>query len=178
MTGAPVKQLALPGLDVPVDGEVASGEVEWVWTDDPLEDALPQQFEHTTVMLREVCDALALPRDGGGLYVDATLNPEAAISGSIAAFKVSELGDEKPKFVTLPIAEWAAIGEGQPRVVQGEYNQAGDEVWFSVWNAKDKVSAIVVVDDKTRKMKHVIKDPRLITPTGKFNVFNTRNDIY
>ena len=25
--------------------------------------------------------------------------------------------------------------------------------------------------------KHVIKDKRLITPTGKFNVFNTRNDV-
>jgi len=35
-----------------------------------------------------------------------------------------------------------------------------------------------VVDDRTLKMKHVIKDPRLITPTGKFNVFNTRNDVY
>jgi nitrite reductase (NO-forming)/hydroxylamine reductase len=24
----------------------------------------------------------------------------------------------------------------------------------------------------------VIKDPRLITPTGKFNVLNTRDDVY
>ncbi len=112
------------------------------------------------------------------LYVDAPLNPEADISGSVAVFTVSALGEKEPKYETLPIAEWAAIGEGQPRVVQGEFNQAGDEVWFSVWNAKDKVSAIVVVDDKTLKMKSVIKDPTLITPTGKFNVFNTRNDVY
>lgn len=112
------------------------------------------------------------------LYVDATLNPEAEVSGSIAVFTISELGQKEPQYQTLPIAEWANIGEGQPRVVQGEYNQAGDEVWFSVWNAKDKVSAIVVVDDKTLKMKSVIKDPKLITPTGKFNVFNTRNDVY
>jgi nitrite reductase (NO-forming)/hydroxylamine reductase len=34
------------------------------------------------------------------------------------------------------------------------------------------------VDDKTLKLKQVIKDPKLITPTGKFNVFNTRNDVY
>ena len=27
-------------------------------------------------------------------------------------------------------------------------------------------------------MKAVIKDQRLITPTGKFNVFNTRKDVY
>ncbi|NUN62558.1 MAG: hypothetical protein HUU13_16085, partial [Burkholderiaceae bacterium] len=39
-------------------------------------------------------------------------------------------------------------------------------------------SAIVVVDDKTLKLKSVIKDPRLITPTGKFNVNNTQHDVY
>ena len=74
--------------------------------------------------------------------------------------------------------EWAGITDGQPRVVQGEFNQAGNEIWFSVWNAKDLESAIVVVDDKTLEMKAVIKDPRLVTPTGKFNVYNTRADVY
>ena len=78
----------------------------------------------------------------------------------------------------LPIGEWSGIAEGQRRVVQGEYNKAGDEVWFSVWNAKEQHSAIVIVDDKTLKLKHVIKDKRLVTPTGKFNVYNTRNDVY
>jgi nitrite reductase (NO-forming)/hydroxylamine reductase len=29
------------------------------------------------------------------------------------------------------------------------------------------------MDDKTRKLKAVIKDKRLVTPTGKFNVYNT-----
>ncbi|MGV8202915.1 hypothetical protein ACV35F_35785, partial [Pseudomonas aeruginosa] len=24
----------------------------------------------------------------------------------------------------------------------------------------------------------VVKDPRLITPTGKFNVYNTQHDVY
>jgi nitrite reductase (NO-forming)/hydroxylamine reductase len=112
------------------------------------------------------------------IYVDAPLNPEAEISASIAVFKIDDLAKDKPEFTTLPIGQWANIAEGQPRVVQGEYNQAGDEVWFSVWNSKDKPSAIVVVDDKTLKVKQVIKDPKLITPTGKFNVFNTRNDVY
>ena len=112
------------------------------------------------------------------LYVDAPLNPDAEISASIAVFTVSEMGADDPAYTVLPIGEWAAIAEGQPRVVQGEFNEAGDEIWFSVWNGRDQESAIVVVDDRTLKMKHVIKDPRLITPTGKFNVFNTRNDVY
>jgi len=62
--------------------------------------------------------------------------------------------------------------------VQGEFNKAGDEIWFSVWNSKAQQSAIVVVDDKTLTMKTVIKDTRLVTPTGKFNVYNTRKDVY
>ena len=47
-----------------------------------------------------------------------------------------------------------------------------------MWNGKEQKSAIVVVDDKTRRLKQVIKDPRLITPTGKFNVYNTQHDVY
>ncbi|WP_417711216.1 cytochrome D1 domain-containing protein [Roseibium aggregatum] len=112
------------------------------------------------------------------LYVDAPLNPDAEISGAIAVFNVDDLTQEEPEYKVLPIVEWADVGEGQPRVVQGEFDQAGEEIWFSVWNAKDKESAIVVVDDKTLELKHVIKDERLITPTGKFNVFNTRADVY
>ncbi|HRP77585.1 MAG TPA: cytochrome D1 domain-containing protein [Aquamicrobium sp.] len=115
------------------------------------------------------------------LYVDATFNPEAEISAGVAVFEIDKMGgnpDEDPAFITLPIVEWAGITEGQPRVVQPEFNKEGTEVWFSVWNAKDKESAIVVVDDKTLELKKVIKDKGLITPTGKFNVLNTQKDIY
>jgi nitrite reductase (NO-forming)/hydroxylamine reductase len=112
------------------------------------------------------------------LYVDAPLNPDAEISASVAVFNVADLAQDEPEYTVLPIGEWAGIAEGQPRVVQGEFNQEGTEIWFSVWNAKDKESAIVVVDDRTLELKTVIKDPRLITPTGKFNVYNTRADIY
>jgi nitrite reductase (NO-forming)/hydroxylamine reductase len=109
------------------------------------------------------------------LWVDTPLNPDAKISQSIAVFDINSL-DKKPEI--LPIAEWAGLGEGAKRVVQPEYNKAGDEVWFSVWSAKNQQSALVIVDDKTRKLKTVIKDPRLITPTGHFNVYNTTHDIY
>jgi nitrite reductase (NO-forming)/hydroxylamine reductase len=109
------------------------------------------------------------------LWVDTTLNPDPKISQTIAVFDINNLDKG---YVALPIAEWAGVGDGAKRVLQPEYNKAGDEVWFSVWSAKDKQSAIVVVDDKTRKLKAVIKDPKLITPTGKFNVFNTQKDVY
>jgi len=112
------------------------------------------------------------------LYVDTPLNPDAEISSSVAVFKIKDLAQDKPKYQVLPIGQWSGISEGQRRVVQGEFNRDGTEIWFSVWNSKAQQSAIVVVDDKTLKLKSVIKDPRLITPTGKFNVYNTRNDIY
>jgi nitrite reductase (NO-forming)/hydroxylamine reductase len=109
------------------------------------------------------------------LWVDTTLNPDAKISQTIAVFDINNLGKG---FSTLPIAEWSGLGEGAKRVLQPEYNKAGDEVWFSVWSSKANESAIVVVDDKTKKLKAVIRDPRLVTPTGKFNVYNTEKDIY
>lgn len=109
------------------------------------------------------------------LYVDTPLNPEAEVASSIAVFDLDNLD---AGYEVIPIGELSGITEGVRRVVQGEYNAAGDEVWFSVWNASEEESAIVILDDKTRKVKKVIKDPRLITPTGKFNVLNTRKDIY
>lgn len=109
------------------------------------------------------------------LYVDTPLNPDPNQSQSVAVFDLKNL--DKP-YKVLPIAKWAKLGDGPKRVVQPEFNKKGDEVWFSVWNGKKQESAIVIVDDKTLKLKAVIKDKRLVTPTGKFNVYNTMHDIY
>ncbi|MFO1406871.1 MAG: cytochrome D1 domain-containing protein [Steroidobacteraceae bacterium] len=109
------------------------------------------------------------------LYVDTPLNPDPKIAQSVAVF---DTGNLDAGYTVLPIAEWADVGEGPKRVVQPEFDAAGDEVWFSVWNGKEQRSAIVVVDDRTLKLKAVIKDPRIVTPTGKFNVHNTQADIY
>jgi nitrite reductase (NO-forming) / hydroxylamine reductase len=110
------------------------------------------------------------------LYVDNTLNPDPKVSQSVAVYDVKNL---KAGYTVLPIGEWAGIkDDGAKRVVQPEYNKDGNEVWFSVWSAKNKESAIVVVDDTTLKLKTVIRDPRLITPTGHFNVYNTQHDVY
>lgn len=109
------------------------------------------------------------------LWVDTTLNPDPNMSQSIAVFDINNLD---AGFEVLPIAAWAQLGDGPKRVVQPEYNMAGDEVWFSVWSGLDQESAIVVVDDKTRSLKAVIKGPEIITPTGKFNIYNTGHDVY
>jgi len=107
------------------------------------------------------------------LWVDAALSPEDELQQSVSVFDLKNL--DKPAQV-INLAKLAGIAKG--RVAHPEYNRAGDEVWFSVWGPKDGESAIVVMDDKTRKLKAVIKDKRLVTPTGKFNVYNTQHDVY
>jgi nitrite reductase (NO-forming)/hydroxylamine reductase len=109
------------------------------------------------------------------LWVDTALNPDAAISQSVAVFDINNLA---AGYEVLPIAAWAELGEGPKRVVQPEYNRDGSEIWFSVWSGMTQESALVVVDDKTRKLKQVIKGDQVVTPTGKFNIYNTVNDIY
>jgi len=110
------------------------------------------------------------------LYSDTPLNPDPKLSQSVVVYDIDNLA---AGYKTLPIGEWAGLkDDGAKRVVQPEYNKAGDEVWFSVWSAKNKESAIVVVDDKTLQLKTVIKDPRIVTPTGHFNLYNTQHDIY
>ena len=115
------------------------------------------------------------------LWADSPLNPDSKLAGSVTVYKISELGQPDPKPEIIDVAAAANLGKtkGIQRVVQGEYNQSGDEIWYSVWTGnKVEPSAIVVIDDKTRKVKTVIKDKRLVTPTGKFNVYNTQHDVY
>ncbi|MDX9707281.1 MAG: cytochrome D1 domain-containing protein [Azospira sp.] len=115
------------------------------------------------------------------LWADAPLNPDAKLAGSVTVYNVDDLANPNPKMEVIDIAAAANLGKtkGIQRVVHGEYNKAGDEIWFSVWTGnKTEPSAIVVIDDKTRKVKTVIKDKRLVTPTGKFNVYNTQYDVY
>ena len=72
------------------------------------------------------------------LYVDDA-QPEASLSSSVVVFKIADLAQDKPKYKVLPIGEWSGIAEGQRRVVQGEYDKDGTEIWFSVWNSKTQV---------------------------------------
>jgi len=68
---------------------------------------------------------------------------------------------------------WQAAKHG--KVVHFEYNKAGTEVWTSVWDRKGE---IIIYDDKTLKEIKRIKGDWLVTPTGKWNVYNTVHDVY
>jgi len=111
------------------------------------------------------------------LWVDLPQNPERELAEANFVFDLKDLS--KPP-VRIDVAKDAGLPEMKAirRAVHQEYNNKGDEVWISVWAGKTDPSAIVVYDDKTLKVKSVIKGPRIITPTGKFNVYNTQKDIY
>ncbi len=111
------------------------------------------------------------------LWADAPLMPERELAESVTVYDINNL-DKGPEVINVAAMAGLPETKAVKRVVHGEYNEKGDEIWFSIWAGKTDPSAIVVIDDKTRKLKTVIKDPKLITPTGKFNVHNTQHDIY
>ena len=112
------------------------------------------------------------------LWADAPMNPDTEIANSVAVYDVNS-DFSKPKAV-LNVAKDSGlpVTKAVKRAVHPEYSADGKEVWISLWGGKTDQSAIVVYDDATLKVKKVITDPKMITPTGKFNVFNTQHDIY
>jgi nitrite reductase (NO-forming)/hydroxylamine reductase len=111
------------------------------------------------------------------LWADAPQNPERDVAESVAVYDLKDLS-KKPEIINIGKLSGLPASKAIKRAVHPEYNEAGDEVWISLWGGKTDQSAIVVLDDKTRKLKKVITDPKMVTPTGKFNVYNTQHDIY
>ena len=111
------------------------------------------------------------------LWADSPQNPDKELAESVSVWDKSDLS--KPKAV-LNVAKDSGLPatKATKRAVHPEYSADGKEVWISLWGGKVDQSAIVVYDDATLKVKKVITDPKMITPTGKFNVYNTQHDIY
>lgn len=107
--------------------------------------------------------------DSQWVWVDMVLNSDPALSRTICVIAKSNPGEV---YKCWEIADYG-------RAVHMEYNKQGTEVWISVWGSADvpgETGEIVIYDDATLEEKARIPD--LITPTGKFNVYNTVNDIY
>ncbi|HET9733848.1 MAG TPA: cytochrome D1 domain-containing protein [Burkholderiales bacterium] len=111
------------------------------------------------------------------LWADAPQNPEREIAESVYVFDMKDLS-KAPRQVNVAKDSGLPESKAIRRAVHPEYDQSGTEVWISLWGGKTNQSAIVVYDDKTLKVKKVITDPKMITPTGKFNTYNTQHDIY
>ncbi|MCC5857753.1 MAG: c-type cytochrome [Ectothiorhodospiraceae bacterium] len=128
----------------------------------------------------EIC--FSVETDGPGLFVrshpnspnvwiDQAMHPEPDVNQWVMVMN-KETRELTPIQVTDLGPEYDAVA------VHMEYNQAGDEVWVSVWargRGHLEEGEIVVYDDKTLEEKARIKG--LETPTGKFNVYNRKNHI-
>ena len=103
------------------------------------------------------------------VWVDMVLNPDESLQRSICVIAKAN-PDEVYKC-------WEISDYG--RAVHLEYNMQGTEVWVSVWGFADKpgqTGEIVIYNDET--LEEIARIPDLVTPTGKFNVYNTVHDIY
>jgi len=133
---------------------------------------------------------IKLPGEGGGnlfikthpnckyIFADRPVNPDRKLQTQIYVIDKNTLEVVK----TIPIPE-KYLKSADPKVkargpVHFEFNADGTEVWTSIWGNKKTATPIIVFDANTLKIKSVIDDKRLITPTGKFNVTNTMGDIY
>jgi nitrite reductase (NO-forming)/hydroxylamine reductase len=111
------------------------------------------------------------------LWADSAQNSDKELAESVAVWNLSDLS--KPvKTINVFKDSGLVATKATRRAVHPEYSADGTEVWISLWGGKTDQSAIVVYDDKTLTLKKVITDPKMITPTGKFNVYNTQHDIY
>lgn len=111
------------------------------------------------------------------LWADAPQNPEKEIAESVVVWDMANLSKPR-KTINVARDSGLPVTKATRRAVHPEYSADGSEVWISLWGGKADQSAIVVYDDKTLAVKKVITDPKMITPTGKFNVYNTQHDIY
>ena len=111
------------------------------------------------------------------LWADMPMNPERENAEVVYVYDLKDLS-KAPVKVDVAKDSGLPVTKALRRAVHPEYNVKGDEVWISLWGGKTDQSAIVVYDDKTLKLKKVITSPKMITPTGKFNVWNTQYDIY
>ena len=153
-----------------VSGHIGENRISFIGTD-------PGETQFTEVHKME------LPGAGGGnlfvkshpnskhLWADRALSNDVTLQRSIFVIDIETL--EVIKSIEVPEKY---VG----RAVHLEYNKGGDEMWVCVWGnmAKPEENAILVYDDKTLELKSEIVGDWVVTPTGKFNAYNTTHDIY
>jgi len=142
----------------------------------------------------KVVKKIKLPGEGGGnlfvkthpkckyIFADRPVNPNRELQTQIYVIDKDKLEVVKTIKIPKEYLKPAKTKDGKEVKARGpvhfEFNADGTEVWTSIWGNKLEPTPILVYDANTLKLKKVIKDPRIVTPTGKFNVTNTMDDIY
>ena len=106
------------------------------------------------------------------LIADFVVAPTPEMNRTLCAWDKNDL-EKEPRCWEVPGA-----AELNARMVHEEFNKDGTEFWVSAWGNVDTPTFIVVYDAQTLEEIARIEGDWLVTPTGKFNVYNTANDIY
>ena len=99
--------------------------------------------------------------NSNNVWIDMPLSAKEGVNGKVGVYNI-----KTGKIRYLDVSP--------NRIVHFEYNKDGTELWISGWLE----GALYIYDDKTLKLKKKITGSWLKTPTGKFNVYNSRKDIY
>lgn len=126
--------------------------------------------EHAWKVVRNV----ELPSSGGlflkthpnspWVWMDSPLSADEDLTRQICVYSKAEGKLHKC---------WQPTDRG--RVVHFEYDRHGKELWVSGWDRKGE---LIIYDDASLEEIHRLEGDWLVTPTGKFNVYNTAEDIY
>jgi nitrite reductase (NO-forming)/hydroxylamine reductase len=110
------------------------------------------------------------------LWVDTTLNPEAKISQSVAVFDINNLdkGYKPCRSPPGPASRTTVPSASCSRSTTRPATRSGSRCGAP--RTRNRPSWWWTT--RPASCKAVIKDPKLITPTGKFNVYNTQHDVY
>ncbi len=183
-----------PGRGVNVDskkygpiwgtGHIGSNEIVFIGTDP----------ENHAKNAWKVVKKVHMPGKGGGnlfikghpnspyIFVDRPVNPDRKLQTKIYVMDKETLEFVKEIQIPKKFLPVYKGKKGKKIISRGpvhfEFNADGSEVWTSIWGNKMVNTPILIYDSKTLKLKKVINDKRLITPTGKFNVTNTMTDTY
>ncbi len=168
-------------------GHIGSNDITCIGTDPTY---------HPQYAWRVVAD-IKLPGSGGGnlfvkthpackyIIADRPVNPDRKLQTQLYVIDKNKLKVVKTIKVPRKFVKERTVEVNGKKIkvkprgpVHIEFNKNGDEFWVSVWGNKLVPSAILVYDSDKLKLKKAITGDWVRTPTGKFNVFNTKYDIY
>lgn len=98
------------------------------------------------------------------VWFDTPLSNEDDLTRQVCVYSIADGDVERC---------WQPFDRG--RAVHFEFNRQGTEVWVSGW---DRAGELAIFDANTLEETQRLSGDWLITPTGKFNVYNTAHDVY
>ncbi|MGI9325241.1 MAG: cytochrome D1 domain-containing protein [Pseudomonadales bacterium] len=116
---------------------------------------------------------LAAHQNAEDLWSDLTLSGRSSVASSVLAIDPSGATGTIRSF---DLRETVPKTSGPLKAIQPQFSRSGEQIWFTLWNRQDQPAALVVFDAKSKQVKSVIADPRLITPIRTYSAATLLGD--